>query len=86
MSSQRSSGNPASCRLISLNVHSGAPRVGSGSGPLRVFGNDAGAGVLWLCKGFESGTGLLAHEVARSLRPTAPCGCRSIALPDFPVA
>jgi glycerol-3-phosphate dehydrogenase (NAD(P)+) len=24
---------------------------------------------LWLCKGFESGTGLLAHEVAQAVRP-----------------
>jgi glycerol-3-phosphate dehydrogenase (NAD(P)+) len=26
-------------------------------------------GVLWLCKGFEEGTGLLGHEVARAVRP-----------------
>lgn len=28
-------------------------------------------GVLWLCKGFEEGTGLLGHEVARAVRPAA---------------
>jgi glycerol-3-phosphate dehydrogenase (NAD(P)+) len=26
-------------------------------------------GVLWLCKGFQEGTGLLGHEVARAVRP-----------------
>lgn len=33
-----------------------------------------GQGVLWLCKGFETGTGALGHEVAREERPGAPCG------------
>ena len=33
--------------------------------------------VLWLCKGFESGSGLLGHEIARELRPQAPCGVLS---------
>lgn len=28
-------------------------------------------GVLWLCKGFEEGTGLLGHEIARAVRPAA---------------
>lgn len=28
-------------------------------------------GVLWLCKGFQEGTGLLGHEVARQVRPDA---------------
>jgi glycerol-3-phosphate dehydrogenase (NAD(P)+) len=27
------------------------------------------AGVMWLCKGFQGGTGLLGHEVARAVRP-----------------
>jgi hypothetical protein len=31
----RSSMNPASCRLISLKEHSGAPRLGSGRRPAR---------------------------------------------------
>ena len=33
-----------------------------------------GPGALWLCKGFEAGTGLLGHEVARAVRPGMPCG------------
>jgi glycerol-3-phosphate dehydrogenase (NAD(P)+) len=28
-------------------------------------------GVLWLCKGFEEGTGSLGHEIARAVRPYA---------------
>ncbi len=28
--------------------------------------------VLWLCKGFEAGTGRLGHEIARELRPALP--------------
>ncbi len=37
----------------------------------------ADARVLWLCKGFEAGTGLLGHEVARELRAQATCGVLS---------
>ena len=33
--------------------------------------------VLWLCKGFEAGTGALAHELAREMRPQAPGGVLS---------
>ncbi len=33
-----------------------------------------GASALWLCKGFEAGTGLLGHEVARGVRPGMACG------------
>ena len=33
--------------------------------------------VLWLCKGFEAGSGSLGHEIARELRPAAPCGVLS---------
>ncbi len=33
-----------------------------------------GAAALWLCKGFEAGTGLLGHEVARAVRPGMACG------------
>lgn len=32
---------------------------------------------LWACKGFESGTGLLGHEIARELRPQAAGGVLS---------
>ncbi len=35
------------------------------------------ARVLWLCKGFEAGTGSLGHEIARELRPRAACGVLS---------
>jgi glycerol-3-phosphate dehydrogenase (NAD(P)+) len=33
--------------------------------------------VLWLCKGFESGSGALGHEIARELRPDTPAGVLS---------
>ena len=36
-----------------------------------------GRGALWLCKGFEAQTGALGHEVARDVRPDAPCGVLS---------
>lgn len=29
---------------------------------------------LWLCKGFEQGTGALGHEIAAEVRPGAPAG------------
>lgn len=32
---------------------------------------------LWLCKGFEAGSGRLGHEIAREVRPAAPCGVLS---------
>jgi glycerol-3-phosphate dehydrogenase (NAD(P)+) len=34
-------------------------------------------GVLWLCKGFESGSGALGHEIARQERGGAACGVLS---------
>src|SRR5262249_9748454 len=34
-------------------------------------------GVLWLCKGFEEGSGLLGHEVARAVAPTLRAGVLS---------
>ncbi|ODV06133.1 MAG: glycerol-3-phosphate dehydrogenase [Rubrivivax sp. SCN 70-15] len=36
-----------------------------------------GRAALWLCKGFESGSGALGHEIARELRPGVPCGVLS---------
>lgn len=33
--------------------------------------------VFWLCKGFEAGTGLLGHEVAREVAPAARVGVLS---------
>jgi glycerol-3-phosphate dehydrogenase (NAD(P)+) len=35
------------------------------------------ARILWLCKGFEVGSGALGHEIARQLRPSAACGVLS---------
>jgi len=38
----------------------------------------APAPLVWLCKGFEEGTGLLPHQVVESVRGTAlPCGALS---------
>jgi glycerol-3-phosphate dehydrogenase (NAD(P)+) len=34
-------------------------------------------GVLWLCKGFEAGSGALGHEIASQVRPGLPCGVLS---------
>jgi glycerol-3-phosphate dehydrogenase (NAD(P)+) len=35
------------------------------------------SGVIWLCKGFEDGTALLAHEIAQQLRPDLRVGVLS---------
>ena len=35
------------------------------------------AGLWWLCKGFEAGTGALGHEVARAVAPAARVGVLS---------
>jgi glycerol-3-phosphate dehydrogenase (NAD(P)+) len=35
------------------------------------------AAAVWLCKGFEAGTGLLGHEIARALRPHRDAGVLS---------
>lgn len=35
------------------------------------------APVLWLCKGFEAGSGALGHEIARALRPEGASGVLS---------
>jgi glycerol-3-phosphate dehydrogenase (NAD(P)+) len=40
-------------------------------------GLPAGASTLWLCKGFEAGSGLLGHEIARAIRPDLRCGVLS---------
>ena len=42
---------------------------------LQALGSDAP--VLWLCKGFEMGSGLLGHEVAEQVRPLGPGGVLS---------
>jgi len=49
---------------------------------LRRIGNDA-AGVLWLCKGFEQGSGRLGHELAREIAPTLRTGV--ISGPSFAI-
>ena len=38
---------------------------------------DAAAPVLWLCKGFEAGTGRLGHEIAAEVAPALACGVLS---------
>jgi len=48
------------------------------SGLRETLGRVDGAPFVWLCKGFEQGTGLLPHEVAESaLAPSARCGALS---------
>ena len=42
---------------------------------LQCLPDDAAA--IWLCKGFEEGTGALGHEVSRELRPGTACGVLS---------
>jgi glycerol-3-phosphate dehydrogenase (NAD(P)+) len=44
---------------------------------LRRIGNDADAGVLWLCKGFEQVSGRLGHELAREVAPKLRTGVLS---------
>lgn len=44
---------------------------------LRRIGFDAGAGVLWLCKGFEQVSGRLGHELAREVAPKLRTGVLS---------
>jgi len=43
----------------------------------RLLALPAGARVFWLCKGFEQDSGLLGHELARSLRPDLQAGVLS---------
>ena len=43
----------------------------------RLLALPAGAQTLWLCKGFEAGSGALGHEIARELRPDLRCGMLS---------
>ncbi len=45
-------------------------------GLLRRLPADA-AGVLWLCKGFQEGSGRLGHEIAREVAPALRCGVLS---------
>ncbi len=43
----------------------------------QLSGLPAAQPLLWLCKGLESGSGWLGHEIARALRPGTPCGVLS---------
>lgn len=52
----------------------GTPMAALGS-TLQALPEDVSA--LWLCKGFEKGTGRLGHEIAQALRPHARCGVLS---------
>jgi glycerol-3-phosphate dehydrogenase (NAD(P)+) len=52
-----------------------ATPMGALRGMLRLLPPAAPA--LWLCKGFESGTGALGHEIAAQERPGAPAGVLS---------
>ena len=45
-------------------------------GMLRRLPADA-PGVLWLCKGFQEGSGRLGHEIARDVAPALRCGVLS---------
>src|SRR6185436_4606752 len=44
---------------------------------LRRLAHVDGAAVLWLCKGFQEGTGWLGHEIARAAAPNARVGVLS---------
>ncbi len=52
----------------------GTPMAALGA-TLQALPDDVAA--LWLCKGFEKGTGRLGHEIAQALRPHARCGVLS---------
>ena len=43
----------------------------------RLVSSSAPAGVLWLCKGFEQGSGWMGHEVVRSIGAAWPVGVLS---------
>ena len=43
----------------------------------RLLALPPGTPTLWLSKGFEQGTGLLGHDIARALRPDLPAGVLS---------
>lgn len=45
--------------------------------PRAATGGGNAPGVMWLCKGFEQGSGRLGHEVAQALRPDVAAGVLS---------
>ena len=59
--------------------HGGLMVIATPMGALRdmLRGLPAQVPALWLCKGFESGTGALGHEIAAQERPGAPSGVLS---------
>lgn len=65
--------------LATSHARRGLPVVATPMSGLRecLHGLPADLGVLWLCKGLESGTGALGHEIARELRPQASAGVLS---------
>jgi glycerol-3-phosphate dehydrogenase (NAD(P)+) len=71
-----------SCDLTAVLAHAahdGLVVVATPMSALRVMLGrlPADARVFWLCKGFEAGTGLLGHEVAREVLPQARAGVLS---------
>jgi glycerol-3-phosphate dehydrogenase (NAD(P)+) len=47
------------------------------SGVLKSLGRQSSTPLLWVCKGFQSGTGMLGHEVAARICPDARVGILS---------
>jgi glycerol-3-phosphate dehydrogenase (NAD(P)+) len=71
--------NEAVAHSRARGAHGGLVIIGTPmaalDGMLRALPEDVAA--LWLCKGFEKGTGRLGHEIALALRPHARCGVLS---------
>ena len=74
--SLRITADPAEARDIAVL---GLAVIGSPMSGLRerLAALPPGAQTLWLCKGFEAGSGALGHEIARELRPDLRCGVLS---------
>ncbi len=69
----------ADAGLASQQAGQGLAIIGSPMSGLRerLLALPGGARALWLCKGFEAGSGLLGHEIARAVRPDLRCGVLS---------
>ena len=71
--------NEAVAHSRAQGAHGGLVIIGTPmaalDGMLQSLPEDVAA--LWLCKGFEKGTGRLGHEIALALRPHARCGVLS---------
>ena len=72
----RITADPAEASAVAA---SGLAVIGSPMSGLRerLLALPEGAQALWLCKGFEAGTGALGHEIAREMRPDLRCGVLS---------